>query len=70
MIQSTGGKLLRVYTHDDEVVLDWIDPTGSDGDALLSPSDARALADWLARAADLVDGGPALNCQTIEGLDA
>ncbi|WP_282203914.1 hypothetical protein [Kitasatospora fiedleri] len=55
MIKSAGGKSIRVYVHGEDVARDWTDPYGADGDALLTPADARGLAQWLNAAADLAD---------------
>lgn len=55
MITSSGGKLVTVFAHHDEVALDWTDPCGPSGDMLLSPAAARSLAAWLVRTADFID---------------
>ncbi|MFI6444698.1 hypothetical protein [Kitasatospora sp. NPDC050543] len=57
MIKSIGGKLFRVYNHGEDVALDWTDPYGADGDALLTPADAKSLGEWLIRAAVLAKSG-------------
>jgi hypothetical protein len=55
VIRSHGGRVFRVAAGDDEVVLEWADPYGQDGDALLSPDAARDLAAWLTAVAALME---------------
>ncbi|MFI8084343.1 hypothetical protein ACIF6L_26515 [Kitasatospora sp. NPDC086009] len=55
MIKSIGGKSFHVYIHGADVALDWTDPHGDDGDALLAPDDARRLARVLRGAAELAE---------------
>ena len=56
MIPSNGGKTFHVFNMwDEDVSLAWEDIAAPDGDALLTPDNARALAALLIAAADEIN---------------